>query len=172
MTENYELWLSEERLALTSACLRSSTIFSFKALQFTLRWLSETPVIKLSELSLQPQLRTSRDFLISLSTATKNGEQVVWRPARLSQHGVTKHACCNTSIFFPAWEQINKQPWSPQHKQNMSKCQNKSWKGREDGEKPDSQTSLSVKLPQHNHAGSWEIAVECLVWIDLCFHLS
>lgn len=74
-----------------------------------LRELSETPIINLSELSLQYQICARRDFIISLSIAMKSGKQV-WGPARLSQHGVTKHACCNTSIFFPVWEQINTQP--------------------------------------------------------------
>jgi len=71
------------------------------------------------------------DLVISLRTTVKSREQVLWGPARLSQHGVTKHACYHTGIIFSVWERINQQPWYPQYKQNMSKCQNKLRKGRE-----------------------------------------
>lgn len=108
---------------------------SFKAFQFTLRELSETPISNLSEFSLQSQLCASRYFVISLSTAMKSGEQVVWGPARLSQHADPSPDFHGTNKICPSAK---------------TSC----GKGEKDREKSDLWTCLSVKIPQRNHAGS------------------
>lgn len=105
-----------------------------------LRELSETPITNLLDFSLQSQLCASRYFVISLSAAMKSGEQVVWGPARLSQHADPSPDLHSTNKIRPSAK---------------TSC----GKGEKDREKPNLRTCLSVKIPQRDHAGSSEIAV-------------
>lgn len=78
--------------------------------------------------------------------------------SEVPQDGVTKQRCCNTDTSFPVCEQKHKQLWSPHYKICPS-VKTSCGKGEKEQEKPDLQTSLLVKLPQCNHARSWEMVV-------------